>query len=975
MNPLQTNPSTDATKVAQEPLVEAASLEAPETPEVAPAQTGQTPAIPPKKPGAFLLLKKIFGNKFLRFGLVTVVIITVILLLLSMWWSKRHNVGPNDQAVNDQFSTTTVPLNVGSDGSAEINQKKVSVNGNVKILGAYTLVPSERPNNPVPGQQYIDNKDFRLYVFNGSEWISQLNVADLNSLNVSIANNLQAANAQITNLQAQTATIGNVATQAAETPPFTLPGETTLQGNTFNGASQLVQLTGGGLLPALDASNLLNLNASNISSGTLSDARLSTNVTLQGNTFNGASQLVQLTGGGLLPALDASNLLNLNASNITTGTLADGRLSANVALLDRAGQIFTGDGQIFKGSSSSAFQLQNSLGSAYFFGDSSGSTIGVGALGADVKLNIETSDNIALRANQTGSDDLVQLASGGTNVITISSTGASLFKNTANSTSAFSVQTSGGGTALNVDTTNSRVSVNKSSAAYPLEVGGSVGIDNTGDASGIGLYIGGTQVCNVAGCISASGGGGGINNSTTLQLSANFAIQGTVLDTTNPTARIRQYNGQTTSLLQVENSSGGKIASVNSNGITLGAKPDSTDSSFTKITPFVQQGIPYVAEGSYLGDGTNNRIVPLSGGFGTPKLVMITEGTVGNNPVSPPLLRIDGMQSGTCNASNPNNCLARGFNDGSTSTTANSISAFEIDQFRVGVSTAGIASSNTLNKTYHYLAVSAASNAVTSGNSTADNYMAYGTYSGNGIAGRNISFTPPSGSWTPDMVIVSRYSGGGSTGAYPVFTTSSMPASHTVPFTAANFGVYGNAITALGSNGFTLGSDSYVNQNGISYAWFAIKKAPNLFDTNTYGGTGTTATHNFASGYTAQPDWVTTKVDNWNNPPASGSPQSYTNIKSSSMSGNRSYSSLNGEKTTAITALNQGIPSSFTVGSEATANAMDGAPPGTTYCGTTCTYYWFGFSKNLPNFNDDFIGGGQPTRANCMLLLAMKMVV
>jgi hypothetical protein len=53
-------------------------------------------------------------------------------------------------------------------------------------------------------------------------------------------------------------------------------------------------------------------NANNISSGTLNDARLSANVTLQGNTFNAANKLVQLDANAKLPAVDGSNLTNLN---------------------------------------------------------------------------------------------------------------------------------------------------------------------------------------------------------------------------------------------------------------------------------------------------------------------------------------------------------------------------------------------------------------------------------------------------------------------------------------------------------------------------------------------------------------------------------------------------------------------------------------------------------------------------------------
>lgn len=61
--------------------------------------------------------------------------------------------------------------------------------------------------------------------------------------------------------------------------------------------------------------SLTGLNASNIATGTLGDARLSSSVTLQGNTFNGGNQLVQLTAGGLLPALNGSNLTNVAAAS------------------------------------------------------------------------------------------------------------------------------------------------------------------------------------------------------------------------------------------------------------------------------------------------------------------------------------------------------------------------------------------------------------------------------------------------------------------------------------------------------------------------------------------------------------------------------------------------------------------------------------------------------------------------------------
>ncbi len=80
---------------------------------------------------------------------------------------------------------------------------------------------------------------------------------------------------------------------------------------TFLGA---VNLAGGTTVSA---------NAPILGDGSSGDPlRLDTSsATLQGNTFNGANQLVQLDGTGLLPALDGSQLINV-ASTILQRTKA-----------------------------------------------------------------------------------------------------------------------------------------------------------------------------------------------------------------------------------------------------------------------------------------------------------------------------------------------------------------------------------------------------------------------------------------------------------------------------------------------------------------------------------------------------------------------------------------------------------------------------------------------------------------------------
>ncbi len=123
----------------------------------------------------------------------------------------------------------------------------------------------------------------------------------------------------------------NLALQGSTSVFMTIkPSSVTLQGNTFNGASQLVQTNGSSQLPALSGVNLTALNASNLGSGTVPNARLdNTSVTLQANTFNGASQLVQMNGSTQLPAVSGVNLTALNATQLTSGSVPVARFPAN----------------------------------------------------------------------------------------------------------------------------------------------------------------------------------------------------------------------------------------------------------------------------------------------------------------------------------------------------------------------------------------------------------------------------------------------------------------------------------------------------------------------------------------------------------------------------------------------------------------------------------------------------------------------
>src|SRR5882724_9082049 len=194
------------------------------------------------------------------------------------------------------------------------------------------------------------------------------------------AGTFSGSGANLTNLPATNLT-GAIANSAIDS------SSVTKQGNAFNGASQLVQLNGSGDLTALNAANLTSLTAGNLSgnvpignlgnaiqltsslqsgatfyvssgtvsgtltagtfagsgasltnlpatslTGTISNSAIdASSITKQGNTFNGASQLVQLNGSGDLTALNAANLTSLTAGNLS-GNIPIGNLGNAIQL-------------------------------------------------------------------------------------------------------------------------------------------------------------------------------------------------------------------------------------------------------------------------------------------------------------------------------------------------------------------------------------------------------------------------------------------------------------------------------------------------------------------------------------------------------------------------------------------------------------------------------------------------------------------
>jgi hypothetical protein len=252
-------------------------------------------------------------------------------------------------AVNGQFAFM---LNTANEfGTAAFNGQQRWLEIAIRPSGSsdpFTVVDPRQPLTATPFASFAANAGTlngqnATYYTNAANLTGTLsdarlstNVARLNGTSPQVftgavqmtnsSNVLSGIGSQITELNANFISSGTLSTSH-------LPASVAFRGsaNTFSAANTFTNafnsFTGVG-------TGLTGLNASNLSSGTIPDARLSTNVALlsAANTFGNPSNSFSGSGAGLTA---------LNASNIATGTLPDARLSANVPL-ESAANTFTG---------------------------------------------------------------------------------------------------------------------------------------------------------------------------------------------------------------------------------------------------------------------------------------------------------------------------------------------------------------------------------------------------------------------------------------------------------------------------------------------------------------------------------------------------------------------------------------------------------------------------------------------------------
>ena len=106
---------------------------------------------------------------------------------------------------------------------------------------------------------------------------------------------------------------------------------------TIGSAAQVLSVNAGatGLQYGTAVTDLSNLNATNLTSGTVPDARFpSTLPTANGQNLTAINPTA--ISSGTLPALNAANLTNLNATNLTSGTVPDARFPATLPAISGA---------------------------------------------------------------------------------------------------------------------------------------------------------------------------------------------------------------------------------------------------------------------------------------------------------------------------------------------------------------------------------------------------------------------------------------------------------------------------------------------------------------------------------------------------------------------------------------------------------------------------------------------------------------
>lgn len=247
-----------------------------------------------------------------------------------------------------------------------------------------------------------------------------------------------------------------------------------------------------------------------------------------------------------------------------------------------------------------------------------------------------------------------------------------------------------------------------------------------------------------------------------------------------------------TTTAQVTN--GALFTTLVSDGFNVGTTNNASGGVYYYIAFKAVAGV--MAEGTFTGDGLDNKNITGFGSGSTPNFVFVKNSnsttTSNRNPVMS-MTPLYGDQSSYMSVT--------------TANAANMIQGLQDDGFQVGTA----AQANQSGSVMFWAAFGGAA-ATPSGSGTFD--VATGSYVGNGTS-QGISGL----GFRPDLVIVKD-----NTANQSVFRTSLMTANNTAYLASATANFAGG-ITSLDSDGFTLGASTITNTSGNTYHWQAFGNA------------------------------------------------------------------------------------------------------------------------------------------------------
>jgi hypothetical protein len=229
------------------------------------------------------------------------------------------------------------------------------------------------------------------------------------------------------------------------------------------------------------------------------------------------------------------------------------------------------------------------------------------------------------------------------------------------------------------------------------------------------------------------------------------------------------------------------VGGIATSGASFTAQSSNAGNSFASSNYF-----GFFASGFYQGNGADDRNIA---GVGFRPDVVIVKGDTGQTAA----IRTSTMSG---DAAKPMT--------GNTALTANVIQSLNADGFQVGTN----GRVNTTGVSYEWMAFRAQ-----------DGLLKVGSYTGNGTSQSTSGL-----GFSPEYAAVLSAAGNAAVQRYSGMTTSFQFDADT-----------GNAqrITALGGDGFTVGSQNTVNANGGAYHWIAFNDSAGLVDVNSYTGNNT----------------------------------------------------------------------------------------------------------------------------------------